>query len=1170
MVQIHDGAFETVAFETTVAVLVQRQPGLVRTVGCAGTNDDVGRTGADSGGARSGLAVRVPDDRRRQRRRTADATSVARRTMILAASVPEDIFRAILQGTPPGAVYALIALGFVLTYKTSGVFNLAFGAQAYISAALFFQARRSGGGRLGPPWSCRCSWWRRSSGWCSKRLIFRHLRTAPAVAKLVVTIGLTVACPTCSSSSSASRPVAGQTPRASSPTGVGVLRPVQRLQLQPQRAGGPGCRGAGACRRWAPCSGSPPSGCRCGPVVESPRMTELAGIRADRVSAFAWALSSVFAGMAGVLIAPRSTPWRRPTSSTWSSSPSPRPRWGAGQPARALVGGLALGIFIALLNTFLPRWSADTRVAGGDPGEHRAGGALRRPVRRAGAVAGDPANARAADPLAGVDPPPPAPAAATRSRALTVATRVFALGFFGIVGLVIFFRADQSWLFVVTQAVILATIYLSITVITGFAGQISLCQGAFAADRRVHRVPAGRPLRHVGPGGRRHRRRVAAAVGALLSLPVLRLGGVWVAIATLAFAFFFDSVMVKLSWIGGGDTALLEGTRVPRPTIGPWDFANDLSFLGLAVVVFAWSSFAVIRIREGTVGRTLQALRGSEVAAASDRHLAGPGPDRRLRGVGVHRRLGGRDAVDAAGERELHQQLRPVHGPVLAGARRCIGLPHRGGGRRRRRLVRPVRRRDPPRRTARMDPAQPRSHPRYLPHLAQVAARALRPRHHPVRPPPRGPGRERQAPMDGPAAEAGRAPHRSLGRAPRASSAAPGRSWADAAETDGRAATVGAEECVMGTVLEATGVTKRFAGIVALDDVSLQVEAGRAGRADRPQRRRQDDVLQLRPGCGRPDGGQVLLDSGDIGGLPVHRRALLGIGRTFQRIELFTESTVREHLLIAERTRRGDGRLWKDLLGRGRPRPTRSPAATRCSSCSASTTSPTSRSSGLSLGKGRLVEVGRALMTDPKLLLLDEPSSGLDRDETADLARTLQEVQAEQGFAILLVEHDVELVPSFTERGYVLDFGCLIAGRDGRRWRAMRCVDFGDVEGGIVTGPEDPRRGPEATKATRRPMRTALRHPRWRRRPRSTGRRRGDRGVQDRRGCGSRGRSGGRRWHGDLGAAERVGGVRPVPLFGVSLSVGPGEAVALLGPTAPARPPWPGWRPAWWPPPAGR
>lgn len=80
----------------------------------------------------------------------------------------------------------------------------------------------------------------------------------------------------------------------------------------------------------------------------------------------------------------------------------------------------------------------------------------------------------------------------------------------------------------------------------------------------------------------------------------------------------------------------------------------------------------------------------------------------------------------------------------------------------------------------------------------------------------------------------------------------------------------------------------------------------------------------------------------------------------------------------------------------------------------------------LSLGKGRLVEVGRALMTDPKLLLLDEPSSGLDRAETAALAETLQRVQAEHGFAILLVEHDVELVAGFTTRSYLLDFGRLL------------------------------------------------------------------------------------------------------------------------------------------------
>ena len=131
---------------------------------------------------------------------------------------------------------------------------------------------------------------------------------------------------------------------------------------------------------------------------------------------------------------------------------------------------------------------------------------------------------------------------------------------------------------------------------------------------------------------------------------------------------------------------------------------------------------------------------------------------------------------------------------------------------------------------------------------------------------------------------------------------------------------------------------------------------------------------------------------------------------------------MREHLLIAERTRRGR-RLWKDLVGLGRPRPDEMAAATRCSTLLGLGDLADEPIEHLSLGQGRLVEVGRALMTGPKLLLLDEPSSGLDRQETADLAATLRAVQAEQGFAILLVEHDVELVAGFTERVYVLDFG---------------------------------------------------------------------------------------------------------------------------------------------------
>ena len=231
----------------------------------------------------------------------------------------------------------------------------------------------------------------------------------------------------------------------------------------------------------------------------------------------------------------------------------------------------------------------------------------------------------------------------------------------------------------------------------------------------------------------------------------------------------------------------------------------------------------------------------------------------------------------------------------------------------------------------------------------------------------------------------------------------------------------------MTAVLEVAGLRKRFDGIVALDAVDLVVEPGERVGLIGPNGAGKTTFFNCVLGVDPPDRGSVLLDGEDLAGLPVHRRAAMGIGRTFQRIELFGESTVREHLLIAERTRRGDGRLWKDLVGRGRPRPDE---IARCDAVLALlglddlADEPVER---LSLGKGRLVEVGRALMTDPKLLLLDEPSSGLDRAETAALAATLRDVQAEQGFAILLVEHDVELVAGFTERAYVLDFGRVIA-----------------------------------------------------------------------------------------------------------------------------------------------
>src|SRR3546814_13790374 len=115
--------------------------------------------------------------------------------MMLAVSVVTDVFRAVLQGAPPGTVYALVALGFVLAYKTSGVFNLAFGAQAYVSAVVYFKTHVEWGWGIVPSLLVSVVLLAPLLGLLLEWAIFRHLRTAPPVATLVVAIGLALALP---------------------------------------------------------------------------------------------------------------------------------------------------------------------------------------------------------------------------------------------------------------------------------------------------------------------------------------------------------------------------------------------------------------------------------------------------------------------------------------------------------------------------------------------------------------------------------------------------------------------------------------------------------------------------------------------------------------------------------------------------------------------------------------------------------------------------------------------------------------------------------------------------------------------------------------------------------------------------------------------------------------
>jgi branched-chain amino acid transport system ATP-binding protein len=229
------------------------------------------------------------------------------------------------------------------------------------------------------------------------------------------------------------------------------------------------------------------------------------------------------------------------------------------------------------------------------------------------------------------------------------------------------------------------------------------------------------------------------------------------------------------------------------------------------------------------------------------------------------------------------------------------------------------------------------------------------------------------------------------------------------------------------SLLDARHVTKKFEGITALEDVHLDVDAGELVGLIGPNGAGKTTFFNCILGLVKPTSGQIVFDGTDLTRVPTHRRARLGLGRTFQRIELFAGMTPREHLLVADRARSGRGGFLMDAIRRGRPTAAEQERAAAMLALLGLEPVADRAVESLSLGVGRLVEVGRALMTEPRLLLLDEPSSGLDRGETETLAASLLDVHRERGVAILLVEHDVELVRSFVQRVFVLDFGTVIA-----------------------------------------------------------------------------------------------------------------------------------------------
>jgi ABC-type branched-subunit amino acid transport system ATPase component len=234
------------------------------------------------------------------------------------------------------------------------------------------------------------------------------------------------------------------------------------------------------------------------------------------------------------------------------------------------------------------------------------------------------------------------------------------------------------------------------------------------------------------------------------------------------------------------------------------------------------------------------------------------------------------------------------------------------------------------------------------------------------------------------------------------------------------------------TLLETAGLSKRFGGLQALQDLDLRVEAGEIVGLIGPNGSGKTTVFNVVTGLYPASAGRVRFDDGrhELTGLPPHRVTALGIARTFQNQRLFNQMTVLENVLVGQHCRMRAG-LPGILLGTPATRREHRAAASRARELLAlfgDRLRPREDQPAwtLSYANRRRLEIARALATDPRLLLLDEPAAGMNPTETRELMGDIRRIR-DRGVTVLLIEHDMGLVGGVCDRVVALDHGTRIA-----------------------------------------------------------------------------------------------------------------------------------------------
>jgi branched-chain amino acid transport system ATP-binding protein len=220
--------------------------------------------------------------------------------------------------------------------------------------------------------------------------------------------------------------------------------------------------------------------------------------------------------------------------------------------------------------------------------------------------------------------------------------------------------------------------------------------------------------------------------------------------------------------------------------------------------------------------------------------------------------------------------------------------------------------------------------------------------------------------------------------------------------------------------LETQGLSKTFGGLTATHDLSLKLERGARHALIGPNGAGKTTVINLLTGVLRPNAGRILLEGTDITALPAHRRALMGLSRTFQINQLFADLTPLETIALAVSERGGEGMRWWSSLARD---PSAAAEIEALLQRFHLADVMNVRTATLPYGKQRLLELALAIAAKPRVLLLDEPAAGVPEAERHDILAAVASLPRE--VSVLLIEHDMDVVFSFADRISVLVNGAL-------------------------------------------------------------------------------------------------------------------------------------------------